>query len=380
VIVGEAWGESEARARAPFVGTSGQELWRMLGEVVQGFENEHRRATRAMRYGDTWVKVREEWLQAQSLAFTNVLAFRPPNNSIGALCGPKEQSSGLPPLGRSDKVQFPSGPYLRPEYLPELARLYDEINLCKPHVIIASGNTACWATLCATNIGSIRGAVALSRSLDLSMLAEGMGQKIDGVKILPTYHPAGVLRQWSWRPIVVADLMKAFREAQWPELRRPQRQVLINPTLREVQDWVWATLAIPPPALSIDVETGQGQIKCIGFASSRSEALVVPFVDLAQPEGSYWATASEERAARELVGQLLASPIPKLFQNGLYDLQYIWREGWSVAACAEDTMLMHHSLFPELQKGLGFMGSIYTNEASWKLMRRPRADTEKRDE
>jgi hypothetical protein len=43
-------------------------------------------------------------------------------------------------------------------------------------------------------------------------------------------------------------------------------------------------------------------------------------------------------------------------------------------------MLLHHSLFPEMLKGLGFLGSIYTNEQSWKLMSRPKADTEKRDE
>jgi uracil-DNA glycosylase family 4 len=32
-IVGEAWGEQEERARAPFVGASGYELTRMLDEA-----------------------------------------------------------------------------------------------------------------------------------------------------------------------------------------------------------------------------------------------------------------------------------------------------------------------------------------------------------
>jgi len=66
------------------------------------------------------------------------------------------------------------------------------------------------------------------------------------------------------------------------------------------------------------------------------------------------------------------------YQNGLYDLQYILRMGLRPANCQADTMLLHHSLFPELQKGLGFLGSIYTNEASWKLMREQ--DSNKRDE
>jgi hypothetical protein len=33
-----------------------------------------------------------------------------------------------------------------------------------------------------------------------------------------------------------------------------------------------------------------------------------------------------------------------------------------------------------MNKGLGFLASIYSNESSWKLMRRRKADTEKADE
>jgi hypothetical protein len=32
-------------------------------------------------------------------------------------------------------------------------------------------------------------------------------------------------------------------------------------------------------------------------------------------------------------------------------------------------MLLHHAMQPEAPKGLEFLGSVYTNEASWKLMR-----------
>jgi hypothetical protein len=42
-------------------------------------------------------------------------------------------------------------------------------------------------------------------------------------------------------------------------------------------------------------------------------------------------------------------------------------------------MLLHHALHPESEKGLGFLGSVYTNEASWKLMR-GKSETIKREE
>jgi len=41
-------------------------------------------------------------------------------------------------------------------------------------------------------------------------------------------------------------------------------------------------------------------------------------------------------------------------------------------------MLLHHALQPESLKGLGFLGSIYTDESNWKLMRK--STTIKRDE
>jgi uracil-DNA glycosylase len=34
LLVGEAWGEKESEARKPFVGSSGKELFLMLGEAL----------------------------------------------------------------------------------------------------------------------------------------------------------------------------------------------------------------------------------------------------------------------------------------------------------------------------------------------------------
>jgi len=369
VLVGEAWGEGEVACRQPFVGESGKELWRMLGEAMPAVAPEaHGEVMARFRHGLEhpmhWRHARGAWLEAAGIAMTNVLALRPPGNALEGLCGTKAEVGGaeytLPTITK--------GKYLRGEYLAELERLRAELASWKPNLVVALGNTACWAMLQATNIGSIRGNVTWG--------------VFDQVKVLPTYHPAVVLRQWAWRPVVVADLMKAARESEFPEIRRPDREILINPTIEEVQRWTVETLheGPRPKMLAVDIETGAGMIKCIGFARSRSEALVVPFIDRGKPGWSYWDNAYDESRAWACVEDLLESTIMKLFQNGLYDLQYICRHGIRPKALAHDTMLLHHSLFPELQKGLGFLGSIYTNEASWKLMRRQRADTEKRDE
>src|SRR4249920_3721169 len=160
LIVGEAWGEQEAMVRQPFVGTSGLELWRMLGEALPDTEAQlHSEIARfALRYGNAWVRQRPAWLEAAGVAFTNVLNLRPPGNKLEALCSSKKDLGNVPyPLPSIARAQ-----YLRPEYLPEVDRLLAEVEASQPNLVVAAGNTACWALLRATNIGAIRGAVSYS--------------------------------------------------------------------------------------------------------------------------------------------------------------------------------------------------------------------------
>ena len=364
LLIGEAFGESEDQLKQPFVGESGKEFWRILGEAAPDlWPEEHSRVADLHRYGLAWARQRDEWLHEAEIAFTNVLNLRPPANKLDELCVPKKDLSDAtypwPAISR--------GLYLRPEFLPHIERLLTEIRLASPNLIVTLGNTACWAILRRTDIGAIRGTTTLA------------GAHVSPLKTLPIYHPASVLYRWSWRPIVIADLMKAFRESKFPELRRPARQVLVNGTITEYQEWTDAILHNhPPKMLSCDIETGHGLIKCVGFGSGAGTAIVVPFRDAGL--APYWPDTSTELAAWQVVFDLLASPIPKLFQNGLYDLQYLLKLGCRPCNVIEDSMLLHHALYPEMQKGLGFLGSIYTDEPAWKLMRRKRPDTEKRDE
>src|SRR5208282_328972 len=158
-------------------------------------------------------------------------------------------------------------------------------------------------------------------------------------KYLGTYHPAAILRQWSWRPILLADLLKARRERDFPEVRRPRRSLMVDPTIEQIEAWTNETLNVAQ-LLSPDIETMNGQIRCIGFARSRSEALVIPFIsDLSGT--SYWSTPDDELRAWYCVKRLLESDIPKVGQNFLFDLQYIQRLGIRPKNCLHDTMLLH---------------------------------------
>jgi hypothetical protein len=115
-------------------------------------------------------------------------------------------------------------------------------------------------------------------------------------------------------------------------------------------------------------------VTCIGFAPSQDRAIVVPFYDSRKKDRSYWPTEHHERKAWAIVERILSNPkIRKVFQNGLYDIAFLWRScGLKVFGAEEDTMLLHHSLQPESIKDLGFLGSVYTDEGAWKKLRAKR--------
>lgn len=331
-IVGEAWGEQEERQRAPFVGPSGYELTRMLDEA-------------GIHRADCFL--------------TNVFNLRPrPTNDIENLCS-KEKGGGFPPLK--------AGKYLRPEFFGEVNRLVRELRDIRPNVTVLLGNTAAWAVLGNSGISKIRGTVCYSHVFPQA-------------KCLPTYHPAAILRQWDLRAVTVLDLAKAKRESEFADIRRPERIIYIDPSLTDLE-WFYDKYLERALSISFDIETAHDQITCIGFAPDPSVAIVVPFVDPRSPQSSYWRTSDEECRAWNFVRRVLALPCPKTAQNGLYDTHFLWRGyGITVVNWEDDTMLLHHSLQPESEKGLAFLGSVYTNEASWKLMRSRGKTTIKRDE
>lgn len=332
-FVGEAPGETEELTGIPFMGSAGQELNRMLEET--GFRR-------------------------SEVYLTNVLHQRPPGNKLNLWCVPKAETGpgyDLPPLS--------NGKYLHPGLVPAIHRLRMELLACRPNLVVALGGTATWALLHTGAISKVRGTCAT-------------GPLIPGLKVLPTFHPSYVLRSWDSRPIVLSDLLKAQREQHFSEVRRPRRTVYIEPTLEDLE--AWERILSGADVLSVDIETKIRQITTIGFAPTRDAAFVFPFWDSRKPGGSYWPDVASEVLAWQVVARLLASNIPKVFQNGLYDLQYLARMGFKVANVLRDTMIKHHALYPEMPKDLGFLGSIYTNEASWKLLRERGRDETKRDE
>lgn len=336
-FVGEAPGEEEVLYGKPFVGAAG----RMFNALL-----------------------RTAGIDREDCLITNVFDERLPNNDVAAWTVPR----GHPDLGDGGGLAPIAGGFLHPSHHHHLARLSEELAKWSPTVIVPLGGTALWALTGSASISAMRGTPSVA-----TLLAPG-------TKLLPTFHPMMVQHQFKMYTVVVKDLIRAQTEAlRGPTLVTPKRSILIDPCLSELREYVPALLA--SPLLSIDIETGWGQITSIGFAPDTEHAIVVPFVDKRQPDRSYWRTASDEERAWGYCRTILESDAPKVGQNfAQYDaFWFLEKYRIGVRNLMHDTRLLHHALYPELPKTLLFMGNSYTSQGSWKGWAHGNK-TEKRDD
>jgi uracil-DNA glycosylase len=396
VLVGEAYGRHEAQFQHALVGPSGRELTLEMGiaalapymkvlcrrcktntEFIDGFCRHCRE-----RIWPNEFDLMEHWKLLRSdlkIAVTNVFNTQPPNNDLGNFFGYEAQTE-MPGWKASRKT---GGSHLLAEHFHHLKRLWNELEELDPNLIVCLGNAACWAVLGQTKITALRGTVTFSERLKK--------------KVLPTFHPAAVLRQTPMRVSVIADLQKASREIEFPEIVRPKRWITIpapnESGLIEIQEW----LARNAFSYSNDIETIRNQISVIGFSLSNSDALAIPFRDAKMDKGkivdvgkiaasigfpdngiNYWPTSELEVKAWSLAKAGVESNKGKIYQNGVFDISYFLQMGIIPRNVKDDTMLWHHSEYLELPKSLGFLGSIYANDIPWKQM--SRSESLKRDE
>ena len=121
---------------------------------------------------------------------------------------------------------------------------------------------------------------------------------------------------------------------------------------------------MPNTVAAVDIETAGEHaevIKCVGWAE---------FADV----GHVYRYGPD---TRDYIAELLASPNPKVFHNGQFDVTILERHGFTVNNWTDDTMLLWHTVEPLLagkkkekgdqtQKSLRFLASLLTDEPWWK--------------
>ena len=196
MLVGESWGSEEERLGLPFQGASGQELNRLLAEAG---------------------------IMRSECYTTNLVNARPPFNDLERWVAFKKKDI------QPDMLPFRDA-WIKPNVLEGYKSLCREIDLVRPNVVVALGNYAMWALTGAKGIMKWRGS-------QLTVQAP----PIHGVplehrpKLIPTVHPAYVLRDSSFWSMAVLDLKRVARERNTEEYANvPKWNFIVRPSYETV--------------------------------------------------------------------------------------------------------------------------------------------------
>jgi uracil-DNA glycosylase len=335
LLIGDFPNDSDIRAGRPFSGRVGEQLGHMLSDAG---------------------------LSYASVSLTNVFDTMPKGGDINNWAIDRKSLKNLLETGaRWSPIPCKKG-VVSPEFVvPALSRLEGEIAKASPNVIVPLGNIALAALTGQSGITKLRGALYMA----------------EGRKVIPSYHPAAIIRNYEWHATAVADFMKVKLHSVSPEAWPKNRKIYLEPTVEDLL--TWQERLCRAEFLAMDIETKHRQITCIGFSPSNAESYVIPFWN---KKGNHWEDPKDEALAYRVTRAICRSPAVKILQNGLYDLQYLAKYSIPVQGFSEDTMIKHHALYPALPKGLDYLGSLYTDEVAWKRWRVRGGDTQelKKDE
>lgn len=211
---------------------------------------------------------------------------------------------------------------------------------------------------------------------------------VPGLKVMPIPHPAFVIRGlFDLRPIIRVWLRRAKVQSGFPEIKYPQRELVINPPLEQVMHELERLMGAKE--LAFDIETvpknkviykneSKGliyepqAISCISFSDNSDWSMCIPF---SVTGGHRWALEVEKQiwvAISRLLGQ--EGPL-KIAHNLTFDFLQLAARRVFVAPPYWDTMTGHNRAYLDLTKKklkklslnrLSVCTSLYTEEPFYK--------------
>src|ERR1700741_295821 len=229
--------------------------------------------------------------------------------------------------------------------------LAKEIAEISPNVIISAGEISTNYLTSRRGIHKLRG----------SILPLSDGARIDvgtpslikpNIRVIPILHPRDITQKWIHNTYTGLDVARAVKLKTRTDPIEEPGLLWICWHYKALENW-WSDRGRKARFLTLDIETYCNFITCISFCADGKEALSIPLVD---KRTNNWDRAFILR----LISQILRSNVPKINQNIDFD-DYILRQwGFNVNNIDGDTVLLGHTIYPELPKGLDFYTSIYT--------------------
>lgn len=234
-----------------------------------------------------------------------------------------------------------------------VAQLWSDLAKFSPTIIVCLGELPLNRLLGQYGIGKWRGSLLSSHNY----------------KCLAAYSPVWLNKNYAEVPILVTDLKKAKKEASRPELIYTQRKYHLNPGISQIADYFEQLKKCEYVAIDFETTRDNGRPLCLGFASSANEAMCIPF-----GKGDW----KDDADKWVMIDRLMNHPVKKVMHNALFDCSVfaVWAHIFPKNLYM-DTMLAWHACYPEFQKSLAFVCSVFTNQPYYKEMHHSADESEK---
>ena len=334
MIVGEAPGQEEERRGLPFVGSSGRLLDEMLSRNM---------------------------INREECYITNIMPVRPPKNSFTYFY--KDPKRTTPTNGLINGIQT----------------LFSDIKRINPRVILALGAEPLRALTGKRGIEKWRGSILTTTPYNNTPSDDGLGKRV-----IATFHPANILRQYTNRTIAEIDLRRVREESYKETLKLPARKMIIRPSYTQVMEYL--SNVQKGDKVAFDIETTGKRVRCLGLSKDPGEAICIPFQTLSHhnihpdpsgktllstaqmgdTNGNYFSHDHEYSILEKLYDLFRDPDVLKTAQNYPFDSSVLAHEfGFVIRGLFMDTMIAQHTLYPELPKSLDFLCSVYTRTPSY---------------
>lgn len=319
-IVGEAPGEQEEERGRPFVGPSGNELARGLRKAA---------------------------IDRRECLVSNVLLCRPPKNKLDAF------------MRKAKREATAEGKEFHSPIKCCLPRLQNEIKGYTKFVTLGK---------VATNaIAGTKGGILPVRGAFMDL--EGT-MNTPARRVMPTIHPAFVLRAQRWRHVFLNDLYKASRWFQgrsaWVE-----PEIVYDPSPEELREFLWSAGVKAYDIETDSIECLTARIRCIAVGTA-DKVVVVSFMSKEDGrKGEKLMPRELERRYIQVFKEYFEDETQlKVAHNGItYDNPVLKHQWGIIVKGTVDTLLIHKGVESELSHSLAYVASIYTEAPAWKTDR-----------
>jgi len=301
-FIGEAPGAEEVQAHRPFVGPAGRVFDRLLARAG---------------------------INRQECRLENVIQERPLDNDISHFIDLSKKTAVITPAAR--------------QHIDQLSTRLDK---CKANVFVPLGNVPMFILTGLKDITKRRGSILKANS-------PIMANSVLDRKVIPTIHPAAVLRQYIFQHFIAVDLRRIKSQSEFPEVKYLERKLILEPSFDEVVCYIQK--CIDNDIIGFDTECHSNEVSHVSLSISSTDAICIPLYD----GGLNYFTPDQEVKVWQALKWLLEAPhVTKLGQNIIFDNTLAFTRYGIVVRPIEDTMVAAAITHPDFPKGLDFLVSM----------------------